>query len=144
MKQMNDKVFLDTNIWIYLYSQDIDKKNKAETLISNEFDNIILSTQILNEIYNVLSKKIKISHPQIKEIIMETIANFEVSDIGALDVVKAMDIKDKYNFSYWDSLVIVSALENGCTILYSEDMQNKQLIESVLRIENPFIHNKKC
>ena len=141
---MSDKVFIDTNIWIYLYSQDSDKKNKAETLISNEFDNIILSTQILNEIYNVLSKKIKINHPQIKEIIMETIANFEVSDIGALDVVKAMDIKDKYNFSYWDSLIIVSALENGCTILYSEDMQNQQMIENVLRIENPFIHNKKC
>ncbi len=70
---------------------------------------------------------------------METIANFEVTEIGALDVLKAMDIKDKYGFSYWDSLVIVAALENGCKILYSEDMQHQQLIEDVLQIVNPFL-----
>ncbi len=49
-----------------------------------------------------------------------------------------MDIKKRYRFSYWDSLIIASALENNCSILYSEDMQHSQVIEDNLKIINPF------
>ena len=49
-----------------------------------------------------------------------------------------LNIISKYKFSYWNSLIIASALQNNCTILYSEDMQHNQLIENKLRIINPF------
>jgi len=52
--------------------------------------------------------------------------------------LKAVQIKLKYFFSYWDSLIIASALESGCSILYTEDMQDGQLIEERLKIVNPF------
>jgi len=48
------------------------------------------------------------------------------------------DLRLKYKFSYWDSLIIASALESGCGILYTEDMQDGQVIEDRLRIVNPF------
>ncbi len=50
----------------------------------------------------------------------------------------AIDIREKYKFQYYDSLIIATALENKCTILYSEDMQHGQIIERQLKIINPF------
>ncbi|WP_353640740.1 PIN domain-containing protein [Desulfonauticus submarinus] len=56
-----------------------------------------------------------------------------------LDIVrKSWEIKEKYKFSYWDSLIVASALENNCSILYTEDMQDGQIIEKKLEIVNPF------
>jgi len=50
----------------------------------------------------------------------------------------ACDIAKRYSYSYYDSLIISAALEANCDTLYSEDMQNGQIIEKVLRIVNPF------
>ena len=136
---MKDKVFIDTNLWIYLYdTRDEVKQKKVKALIHDKFDDIMISTQVLNEIYNILSKKIKLVHPAIQEIIIETITNFQVAEIGIIEVIKAMDIKGKYGFSYWDSLIIAAALENDCNFLFSEDMQNGQIIENKLKIVSPF------
>jgi predicted nucleic acid-binding protein len=52
---------------------------------------------------------------------------------------RAYKIRDKYDFSYWDSLIVASALERGCETLYSEDMQHNQVIENKLTIKNPLI-----
>jgi predicted nucleic acid-binding protein len=53
--------------------------------------------------------------------------------------LEALKIHQKYQYSYYDSLIIASALENQCDILYSEDMQHQQLIENRLLIFNPFL-----
>jgi predicted nucleic acid-binding protein len=50
-------------------------------------------------------------------------------------------VRSHYQFSYWDSLIIASALETGCSILFSEDMQDGQVIESTLTIRNPLIES---
>ena len=50
---------------------------------------------------------------------------------------KAIEIKHRYQYSYWDSLIIASALESNCSILYSEDMHHGQVIEGRLTIQNP-------
>jgi predicted nucleic acid-binding protein len=52
-------------------------------------------------------------------------------------------VRRKYSYSYWDSLIIATALENNCSILYTEDMQDGQLIEDKLRIGNPFVAKTK-
>ena len=136
---MTDKVFIDSNLWIYLYDEkDEQKQNIIKTLISDNFNDILISSQVLNEMYNILTKKLKLEHSEVKEIVVETIANFEVSEIGVLDVVNAMEIKEKYGFAYWDCLIIAAALENECKILYTEDLQNGQIIENKLKIVNPF------
>ncbi len=54
-------------------------------------------------------------------------------------IERAIEIADRYRFSFYDSLILASALEAGCSFLYSEDMQNGQTIAEVLTIKNPFL-----
>jgi len=51
---------------------------------------------------------------------------------------QALSIAQRYKYSYWDSLILSSALENRCKVLYTEDMQDGQTIDGKLNIENPF------
>jgi predicted nucleic acid-binding protein len=53
-------------------------------------------------------------------------------------VVRSVDIMNKYDFQLFDSIIISSALESGCSLLYSEDMNDEQIIEKQLKIVNPF------
>ena len=66
------------------------------------------------------------------------LSEFNVVPVRPEYVKKAFSISIKYQFSYWDSLIIASALENDCDILYTEDMQHNQKIEDALTIINPF------
>ena len=137
---MKDKVFLDTNIFVYLYSED-SKGTIVKNLIDSEFDNLLLSTQVLNELINVLAYKLKVkTKKETKEIIQNLLNSFDVSTLTSKMIIRAIDVSMKYKYSYFDSLMISCALEKGCKILYSEDMQDNQLIENTLTIVNPFKH----
>jgi predicted nucleic acid-binding protein len=59
--------------------------------------------------------------------------------IESANVLQAMEVKQKYGYSYWDSLVLATALLHNCSIVYSEDMHHSQLINTTLRIINPFV-----
>jgi predicted nucleic acid-binding protein len=137
---MSDKVLLDTNLWVYLYSKDpIEKYEKVNTLFLSSIESLIVSTQILGELYNVPLKKKFQTQAQAQEIITQLIAGFDVTEILATQVIEAIKINARYGYSYWDSLLVSTALLNNCGILYSEDMQHNQLIEGKLRIINPLI-----
>ena len=131
MKSMSGKVFVDSNVFIYAYTSDDKQKHSiARNLLrENVLDNeIILSVQVLNEFYSVMTRY-KRPHNEIKLCINEIIEQVKVMPLE-LDTVKlGFFIKEKYLFSWWDSLVLSSALENDCKIIYSEDMQHNQLIE---------------
>jgi predicted nucleic acid-binding protein len=131
---------IDTNLWVYLYAKNPDNKyRKVRELIDNNFDSIIISTQILGELYNVLTKKKLIDREAAKQIILENSLNFQVVEIDLIKVVTALDINSRYGYSYWDSLVIATALNSDCSIIYSEDMQHNQFIENQTRIINPLL-----
>lgn len=136
---MSDKVFLDTNILIYSYSQDEKKKQKiALDIIDKYSQNIMISTQVINELANVLFKKFKIDAATIKETMIELDSVFNIEPFDIVTQIKAVEIKEKYKLQFYDSLILATALENRCTILFSEDMQDGQLIENTLTIVNPF------
>ena len=63
---------------------------------------------------------------------------FSIRPIDQVTIKKALILAEKYNYSYFDSLMVASALTADCSILYSEDMHNGLLIESQLEIINPF------
>ena len=136
---MKDKIFIDTNIWIYATLQDTQNQAKREvafkTIQSN--NEIFVNTQILNEFYNVLLRH-KVSDNKILTYINEIIKNTIVSAQDMETLNQAWTIKPKYLLSLWDSLIVSAALQNNCSILYSEDMQHNQLIENSLKIINPF------
>jgi predicted nucleic acid-binding protein len=134
---MKDKLFLDTNIWVYLYS-DSAKSVVAKKLIEKHFDQVVISTQILTELYNVLVKKKIKSKEEARQVIIELNTNFKTSGISADMVLHAAEIAGTLLFSIYDSLIISTALQNQCTILYTEDLHHNQTIEGKLKIVNPF------
>ncbi|HET7119336.1 MAG TPA: PIN domain-containing protein [Hanamia sp.] len=135
---MNDKIFFDTNVILYSYSDKPEpKKEIAKTIILNS-DGII-STQVMQEMCNVLIKKLKQDNSSVSKTLAELNNNFFVFINNIKTINKALEVHFKYQFSYYDSLIIASALENKCSVLYSEDLQHSQKIESSLTIINPFI-----
>lgn len=137
MKQTNDKIFLDSNILIYAYSNtEPDKQVIARKLIV-EFNSYV-STQVLQELINVLTRKFQSSWKEAQNAVLESCKNNILHINKSETIIKACEIANRYNFSFYDSLIIAAALECDCTILYSEDMQHKQVIENKLTIINPF------
>ena len=134
---MTDKCFIDTNIWVYAHLQDTHNKCEMALELLETLPQLVGSTQVLNEYYSVMLKK-KIADHLIQENIELIISIAEITVIEIVTLRRAHQLKLKYGFSYWDSLVLASALEAGCQYLYSEDMQHHQLIENSLIIINPF------
>lgn len=134
---MKDDLFIDTNLWIYLYSEK-GKGGKIRELVDEHFDNIVISTQVLGEFFHIITKKGFKDKSEAKEIIIEMAESFRVVPIKQSTVISAIDLHMRYEYSYWDSLIIASALENSCKTLFSEDLQSGQLIEKRLKIVSPF------
>jgi len=137
---MIEKVFIDSNIFIYAYTGDDEQKHSVarnvlrNNVLSNE---IVLSVQILNEFYSVMARY-KYPHNEIKSCLNEIVEQVKVMPLELETIKRCIFIKEKYSYSWWDSLVLASALENDCTVLYSEDLQCNQIIENQLKIVNPF------
>ncbi|WP_375417369.1 PIN domain-containing protein [uncultured Hymenobacter sp.] len=134
---MNDKIFLDTNVLIYAYAVT-DPTKKAQALeVSNSGERWI-STQVLIEFVNVSNRKLKTDWPEIQTALIELLDTHLVLPTSQITITQATRLADRYGFSWFDSLIISAALECGCETLYSEDLQHGQLVESTLRVINPF------
>ncbi len=133
---MPDKIFIDTNIVIYALGQASTKAHLAAPLFVGSPS---ISTQVLSETANVASKRLALSASEIRKLITSLEAMCRVEIISLVTIHIALDIRERYSFSWYDSLIIAAALEAGCDTLYSEDMQNGQEIEGRLRIVNPFV-----
>jgi predicted nucleic acid-binding protein len=137
MKPTNDNIFLDTNIIVYAHTDvETDKQKTAQKIIVEQ--QTVISTQVLQETANTLVKKFRHSWPNVSKVTAEAIQNSILHVNTDSTILEAFRIAEHYGFSFYDSLIISAALESGCNILYSEDMQNGQLIENRLKIVNPF------
>ncbi|NPA54423.1 MAG: PIN domain-containing protein [Aquificae bacterium] len=136
---MKDKIFIDTNIWLYAFMEGNEEKSLiARKIIEENTESICLSTQVINEICINLLKKADFSEKEIQELIVNMSNVYEICPVDINDCIKASELREKFYLSYWDSLIVASALNSNCSILYSEDMQHNQIIENKLRIINPF------
>lgn len=134
---MPDKVFIDTNVLIYGYSEDEpDKRQRAIDCVRS--GEAWISTQVLNETINVLKRKFSLSYSQIRDAVQELSEGFPIILVSVNTIEMALNLAERYQYSYFDSLILASALEAGCQILYSEDLQDGQRIENQLMIVNPF------
>lgn len=133
---MSGRAFLDTNILLYAFDITSPKKQGiAKDLLHN---NPAISTQVLSEFSNVSIKK-KLFAPADLVTMFRSILRITTLHLIEPETIEhALKITSKWRFSYYDSLIVASALEAGAEILYSEDMQHLQNIES-LTIINPFI-----
>ena len=134
---MKDKIFIDTNILLYAYSTERNKQEIAQNII-NTNNNIYISKQVINETINILIKKFKLNIKDIINVVKELEKEFIILDFDIQTQLNALKLKQNYNLQFYDALIVSTALENSCTILYSEDMQDKLVIEKKLKIINPF------
>jgi len=135
---MKDKIFIDSNIFLYAFNDDdIDKQKIATKTIMSENNSCYISLQVINEVSNNMLRKLKFTNTEIKDFINDSYKRYNIADITKETFLLACDVRDKYNISYYDSLILSSAINSKCNILYSEDMQHNQKIED-LTIINPF------
>ncbi|TRU69695.1 MAG: PIN domain-containing protein [Microcystis viridis Mv_BB_P_19951000_S69] len=136
----NSLYFCDSNIWLYRLlidpecneSEEIRKHNLAAALTSRK--NILITRQIINKVCSVLSKKAKISEIKIRQIIQEFYDGCLVIQLDRNIILRASELRNHYSFSFWDSLIVASALATDANILDSEDMQDRLIISNQLTL----------
>jgi predicted nucleic acid-binding protein len=129
------EVFLDTNVLLYLLSEDIAKANRAEELVAA---GAVISVQVLNEFAAVASRKLAMEFGEIRESLttVRAVCTVKPVEIGTHEL--GLDLAERYRFSVYDALIVAAALQAGCTVLYTEDLHHDQKIGR-LSIRNPFI-----
>lgn len=127
--------FFDTNVILYLLSADAAKADRAEELLAIGG---IISVQVLNEFAAVASRKLGMTWPEIREVLAQVRVVCPVEPVSVDTHDKALQVAERYGIPIYDALIVAAALMAGCTTLYSEDMQDGQVIERHLTIRNPF------
>jgi len=135
---MSDRIFVDTNILVYSIANDPQKRVIADAVLLNR--EIVVSPQVISEFVAVSLRKQILPQAQTIAYARQFMQVFEVTALTKQSVSSAFDVMTRYQFSYWDSLIIAAALESQCPWLYSEDLQDGQHIEKTLTIYNPFLH----
>jgi len=132
----SDKPFFDTNVLLYLLSEDSRKADRAEAIM---LKGGMINVQVLNEFSSVASRKLKMTYAEIRDALQIVRAVCQTQAV-TIDIHElGLDIAERYGYTLYDSMIVSAALQSGCTILYSEDMQHGQIIEGQLRITNPFL-----
>jgi len=141
---MSDKFFVDTNILIYAYDTQAGNKhesckNKIRELWNDE--NGVISTQVIQEFYVNVTKKIPkpLSIEQARGILNQY-ETWQVEIIEAPLVSFASKIQERNQLSFWDSLIIATAVQGNVKVLYSEDLNTGQIIEGI-EIINPILQH---
>ena len=136
-----DKIFIDTNIMIYAYDLSAEEKHQIAGHILSDLWNSglgVISTQVLQEFFvNIIQK---IQRPIDKKFAKDIVRDFlrwQVVVNNGDSILDAIDICDKYGYSFWDSMIIEAAIKGGAVFLMSEDLQHGQVISGVT-ITNPF------
>ena len=132
---MTANYFVDSNIWLYAFMESSAKAKIATEIIESE--NIMLSTQVINEVCINLIKKAKYSETEIKQTVHNIYATYEVALINQEIILYASILRENNFISYWDSLIVATAIKNNCKVVYSEDMQHQKVFQNV-KIMNPF------
>jgi len=134
-------VFLDTNVLVYMFDADASRKQtQAQQLFDKLARNgrILISTQVLQEFYVITTRKLAVPLTSREaERAVRDLAAFTLIPIDTHIILAAIKITNRYHFSFWDSLIVQAARVGGAKTLYSEDMQDGQVIDA-LRIQNPF------
>ena len=131
--------FVDTNIFVYAFSSGYDPRQLAARQLHERLlheDRLCLSTQVLQELFVSLTRKYSQS-PDVVLPLLHDLTQWPCFTIDPAAVEDAGRLSVSAQLSFWDSLIVVSARRMGAETLYSEDMNNGQMIEGV-KIVNPF------
>jgi predicted nucleic acid-binding protein len=143
---MKDKIFLDTNVIVYAHDRSSGKKNTIAMEIMEylwERKKGVISVQVMQEFYVCVTTKILKPLPlKIAREILEYLLNWDLIINDEYITIKAINLQEKYRFSFWDSLIVQSAIQSQAYTLFSEDLSDGQIIKNV-KIVNPFVQEWK-
>lgn len=131
--------FVDTNILIYAHDGRAGAKHQAaSTLLIRLFEQSsgALSVQVLSEFYAAATKKLGMKSQEAEEVIRD-LGGWTIHRPGHADLLKACTLHRRYKIAWWDALIITSAAELGCSVLWTEDLSHGQRYGEV-RVQNPF------
>ncbi len=126
--------FLDTNVLVYLASEDAAKADQAEALVARGG---VVSVQVLNELANVARRKMRMSWPDLHAFMDPLHELLEIRPLTTDTHAAGLALAERYGLSVYDSMILAAALEADCGVLWSEDLQHGLRIGS-LQVLNPF------
>jgi predicted nucleic acid-binding protein len=133
--------FVDTNVLVYALDEEQGERHEtARALIEDlwESEGGVLSTQVLQELYVTLTRKLRksMTRPRARAVV-ERYAAWPTHQITPDDIVAASELEQRHTLAFWDALIIVAAQRLGAERILTEDMQPGRSFGNV-RIENPF------
>ena len=134
----HDRIFVDTNVWLYAFiaAQDGPKHLRAQQIIGREA--VVVSVQVVNEVCRNLLRKAAYSEQRVRNLIASYYSKCQVVAVDQGILARASDLRGRYGFSFWDSLLIATAVDQRIATFYSEDMHHGLVVDGVTRIVNPF------
>jgi predicted nucleic acid-binding protein len=137
---MNARSFFDTNVLVYADDKAAPvKQRRAVDLVAEHRRTRtgVVSLQVLQEYFVTATRKLKVD-PRLARRKVELLAEFDVATPEVADILAAIDLHRLHGFTFWDALVLRAAKQAGCSVLFSEDMQDDREIDG-LQIVNPFV-----
>ena len=133
---MSAKSFFDTNVVVYAIVENDARKVRARELLAGGGT---ISVQVLNEFVSVVRRKVKMPWHEVKAALHWILLLCpQVAPVTVETHERALGIAERYGYRIYDALMVASALDAKCGVLYSEDMRDGQLIDGQVRIRNPF------
>jgi predicted nucleic acid-binding protein len=136
------RVFFDTNILVYMFDSDAPEKKQqacARLEIEASAGRALLSTQVLQEFYVSVTRKLLVPlEPETAEAVVRDLSKLPVIGIDADRILAAIERSRRMQLSFWDALIVETALAGGAQCMVTEDLQHGQIIDG-LQIENPFL-----
>lgn len=137
MRSTSASRFVDTNVLVYLF--DLDSPGKAgrgrEILAAREN---VISTQVLQEFYSSATRMLALPGPDARKAMENFVALCRVVTVEGSLVLSAAKRSETQRLSFWDALIVETAVSAGCSVLLSEDMQEGRAYEAGLHVENPY------
>ncbi|MGH9653876.1 MAG: PIN domain-containing protein [Bryobacteraceae bacterium] len=131
--------FLDTNVLLYAHDAGAGaKQGRSIELVAHLGANRsgAVSVQVLAEFYSAATKKLRMRSEEAEEILSD-FGFWNIHRPGHSDLMKAAQLHRRYKLSWWDALIVNSALELGCSVLWTEDLNHGQRFGSLI-VRNPF------
>ena len=136
---MSARSFFDTNVLIYTDDRAAPAKQRRALELVAEHRRAgtgVVSLQVLQEYFVTVTRKLHVE-AQVARRKVELLAEFDVAALGLPDILAAIDLHRLHKFSFWDALILRAAKQTGCTVLFSEDLQQAREVDGV-RVVNPF------
>lgn len=141
MSELRGLQFVDTNILIYAHDRSAGQKHsRARNLLRElwQSGDGCLSIQVLQEFFVNVTRKV--ARPLAPEAAAQIIADLSVWRVhrpGVEDILDAIRLQGRYQISFWDAMVVASAIQSGCQTIWSEDLNSGQVYEDVT-VLSPF------